>query len=176
MRFIIPENAVSHFHLREGDAVGDFGAGTGYFEKALTKAVGASGTVYAIEIQKQVAETLRATAQREHWDNVTVCHCDLEMPGTCDVPDGVLDAGFVANALFQFEDKEAALREIARMTRIGGKFFLLEWSESFGNMGPRPDDVISEERAKELISARGFRYERSFPAGEHHYGLAFRRI
>ena len=39
-RFVIPEKVVTHFHIRKGDRVADYGAGSGYFIKILSKLVG----------------------------------------------------------------------------------------------------------------------------------------
>lgn len=175
MRFIVPENAVTHFHLREGDAVADFGAGSGFFLPALSRVVGRSGTVYACEIQRALTERLTEFIRSEGLDNTAVVWCDLEVAGGTKLADGALDAGVLANTLFQIEDKDAALGEIARTLRSGGKLFILDWSESFAGMGPQSSDVLTKDRAQELAAAHGFSFEREFPAGEHHYGLAFRR-
>ncbi len=176
MQFVVPEKVVTHFHLREGDSVGDFGAGSGYFVKALSRAVGASGKVYTFEIQKQLVEHVAAMARTEHLDNVEMLWCDIEMKDGCKLKEGVLDVAVLSNALFQFEDKSAALDEIRRLLRSGGKLFVLDWSESFGGMGPQTGDVVSEADAKTLVEQHGFHFERAFPAGEHHYGLAFRAV
>lgn len=175
MRFIDPVRAASHFHLREGDVVADFGAGSGFFEPVLSRAVGAEGKVYALEIQQNLVERLEALARDEELINVEVRRCDLEEVGGCALPEGGLDAIVCANVLFQFEDRAAALAEAARLMRPGGKLFILDWSDSFGSMGPCPEDVLTEEAAKAAVLAAGFSFTRSFPAGEHHYGLAFRR-
>lgn len=176
MQFVVPEKAVTHFCLREGDKVGDFGAGSGFFEKALSRAVGSAGTVYAFEIQKQLVERIAEIARKERLGNVEVLWCDLELKGGCKLKNGVLDAGLLSNALFQLDDKATALGEIRRLLHTGGKLLVIDWSDSFGGMGPQQNDVVSEADAKALIAKHGFAFERSFPAGEHHYGLAFRAV
>lgn len=175
MRFVIPEHAVSHFHLRDGDVVGDFGAGAGYFEKALSRAVGGSGVVYAFEIQKMLTEKIADLVRTERLSNVEIVWGDIEAQSGCKIADGRLDAGVLVNTLFQMENKPTALAEIHRLIRSGGKLFVIDWSESFSGMGPQPGDVLTAEAACELVEAAGFAFEREFPAGEHHYGLAFRR-
>lgn len=174
MRFIEPKQAVSHFHIRDGDSVGDFGAGSGFFTRVLSDAVG-EGKVYALEIQKPLITKIAEQARTEHLQNVEVIWCDLEAPNGTKLRDGQLDIGVMANVLFQLEDKATALTEVARVIRKGGKFFILDWTESFGGMGPASDAVVSEGDAKGLAEQNGFTFERTFPAGEHHYGLAFRR-
>ena len=42
-RFVVPEVVSTHFHIKEGDIVADFGAGSGFFLKILSKAVGSEG-------------------------------------------------------------------------------------------------------------------------------------
>lgn len=175
-RFVHPDVVTSHFHLREGDRVADFGAGTGYFLQALSRAVGKDGRVYACEIQKNLVEKLGAQASEWRLTNIEPLWCDLEMEGGSKLATGILDAGVLVNTLFQLENKEAALAEIARVMRTGSKLFIIDWTESFGGLGPHPGHVVSQGEAQAFAEAHGFRFDRNFPAGEHHYGLAFRRV
>jgi ubiquinone/menaquinone biosynthesis C-methylase UbiE len=131
--------------------------------------------VYACDIQKSLVEALTKRSQDERLSNVHAVWCDLEAPGGTKFRDGFLDAGLLINTLFQIENKEAALTEIARVIRKGGKLILIDWSESFGGMGPHYTQVLHEEQAKSLLMAHGFVCERDFPSGDHHYGLVFSR-
>ena len=65
-QFIDPSTVVTHFHLREGDRVADFGAGSGSYLPALSRAVGATGRVYACEIQKVLVEKLGGLIREKH--------------------------------------------------------------------------------------------------------------
>ena len=172
MAFISPENAVSHFHLHEGDAVSDFGAGSGWFARALSHAVGRTGKVYAFEIQKPLVERVARLAEQEHLDNIEVLWCDLEAEHGCKLQDGRLDAGVLADTLSQLTDKGSALEEIRRMLRKGGKLLVIDWSETSG-VSPKASVMLPEVQAKTLVEKHHFNFVRSFPAGDHHYGLAF---
>ena len=77
-RFVIPAVVATHFHLREGDQVADLGAGSGFFLKVLSEAVGPSGKVYACEIQKSLVEKLAETARVQGLFNIVPLWCDLE--------------------------------------------------------------------------------------------------
>lgn len=175
-RFVQPEVVTTHFHLKPGDKVGDFGAGSGYFLKVLSEAVGPAGRVYACEIQKNLVETLGNKARTDGLANVDPLWCDLEHPGGIKIADGALDAGLLINTFFQFEDKAAGLREIGRTLRAGASFFLIDWSDSFAGLGPEPAAVVIEDTARAHAEANGFVFERSFDAGDHHYGLAFKKL
>jgi hypothetical protein len=65
---------------------------------------------------------------------------------------------------------------MGRTIRSGGKFFIIDWTESFAGMGPQQERVITAADTTALLEANGFLFERAFPAGDHHYGLAFRKI
>lgn len=172
-RFIVPEILATHFHLRPGDHVGDFGAGVGSFEPILSRLVGPTGRVYAVEIQKGLVEALAAKNGR--LGNVEAIWGDLEAEHGTKIKDGALDAAVMINCLFQVEDKPVAIREMSRTLRSGGKLFIVDWSESWSGMGPQIGQVLSEAQARDLVESEGLVFERSFDAGEHHYGLAFRK-
>ncbi len=174
-RFVIPEVVVSHFHLHEGDAIGDFGAGAGYFIEVLSKEVGDEGRVYACEIQKELVESMGNMVRNKGISNVDVLWCDMEEGEGVPVKSDTLDVVIMVNTLFLLHDKETALKEVFRTLRSGGKFFLVDWSESFGGLGPRPNQVVSQVNAQSTTEEVGFVYERSFDSGDHHYGLAFRK-
>lgn len=174
-RFVEPGAVVTHFHLREGDKVADFGAGSGHYMKPLAEAVGQSGAVYLCEIQKNLVDALGIRAGEEHLQNVHPIWCDFEASGGVKLADGTLDAGLLSNTLFQLTNRDASLQEVARTIRKGGKLFIIDWTDSFGGMGPDSEHVVSEEQARALAERAGFAFEQSFPTGEHHYGLAFRK-
>ncbi len=174
-RFVVPSVVVSHFHLREGDQVGDFGAGSGYFTEVLSHAVGQTGRVYACEIQRELVEKIGQLARSRGLMNVDPLWCDLEEPRGIKINDNQLDVGILVNAFFQFEDKAGGVHEIMRTLRSGAKLFVIDWSQSFGGLGPQTQDVVTESAARDHFESAGFVFERQFDAGDHHYGLAFRK-
>jgi ubiquinone/menaquinone biosynthesis C-methylase UbiE len=175
-RFVDPAVIVSHFHIREGDTVADFGAGSGFYVELLAKKVGGQGRVYACEIQKELVEKIGTIARQKGLFSVHPLWCDLEQVKGVKIADGTLDVAVMINTLFQCEDKVTVLSEVARTLRSGGKFFIVDWSDSFGGLGPQPTEVLMPLQAQALAEENGFVYERSFDAGDHHYGLGFRRI
>lgn len=175
-RFVDPQTVSTHFHIREGDIVADFGAGSGFFIEVLSRLVGQSGRVYACEIQRELVEKIGVLVRTKGLFSVDPLWCDLEMDHGVKIADDAVDVALMVNTFFQLGDKKTALSEVRRTLRSGGKFFLIDWSESFGGLGPQAQDVITAKDAQALIESSGFVYERSFDAGDHHYGLAFRKI
>ncbi len=175
-KFVVPELVVTHFGIHEGDTVGDFGAGSGYFLKPLSVAVGREGKLYACDIQKQLVDKLGEQARLHDLMNVVPLWCDLEEERGVQLPDETLDVGLLINTLFLFTNKDVGIRECARVVKPGGTLVVIDWSESFGGLGPQPQDVVTKDAAILLCESAHLVYEREFPAGDHHYGFVMRKV
>ena len=176
MKFVVPEVVASQFHLREGDQVADFGAGSGFFLRILSEAVGPEGRVYACDIQKTLVEKMGDLVQSQGLQNVDTLWCDLEAAGGSKIADATLDAGILVNTLFQIEDRVTAIHEMARTLRTGGKLLIIDWTDSVTGLGPSTELLIDASTCTDLLEEHGFVLDREFEAGAHHYGLAFRKV
>jgi ubiquinone/menaquinone biosynthesis C-methylase UbiE len=174
--FVVPEVVISHFHLRPGDTVADFGAGSGYFLKALSTRVGPDGRVYACEIQKRLVEKVADQARQLGLLNVYPLWCDLEETQGIKISDAAVDVGLLINTLFQIQDKDVAIAEMARTVRKGGRLVLIDWTDSASGLGPVADHLVLPTEASALCESNGFVLEQEFPAGGHHYGVVFRKV
>lgn len=173
--FADPLSIVKQFELREGMRVADFGAGSGAYTFPMADIVRGNGMIYAVEVQKDLLKRIQNDAAARHVTNVTPLWANIEKIGGTKLADRSLDGVLVSNVLFQIPEKETCVREIARITKPAGAVFLVDWAESFGGMGPRPEDVLPEAKARALFEANGFSYERVLSAGAHHYGMILRR-
>jgi ubiquinone/menaquinone biosynthesis C-methylase UbiE len=172
---MVPDAVVSHFHIKDGDTVADFGTGSGHFLKALATRVGV-GKVYACEIQKALVEKISDQVRASGLHNVFPLWCDLEEPDGLKIKSDAVDVGILVNTLFQLEDKTTAIKEMARTIHTGGRLMIIDWTDSFKGLGPAPDQVMVATDATALCESLGFVLEKDFPAGGHHYGLAFRKL
>jgi ubiquinone/menaquinone biosynthesis C-methylase UbiE len=99
---------------------------------------------------------------------------DIEVKGGTTLKDACADFVILSNTLFQLEDKKGCMLEIKRILRSGGRVLLIDWSESYGGMGPAPHHVLTKEKAKALFEQEGFHILRDdLSAGAHHYGILF---
>lgn len=175
MKFVIPEVVTSQFHLRAGDKVADFGAGRGFFVRPLCDAVTAEGEVFFCEIQKELVEFVGEQIRQSGYGQAKTMWCDLEEPNGIAIADNTLDAGIVVNTLFQFADRETAVVEMLRTIRSGGKCIVIDWTEGVPGLGPGLGQVFGRDDCVCLFERHGCVLDREFPAGEHHYGVAFRK-
>jgi len=80
MAFADPQQNIRNLNLREGMHVADFGTGSGHYAFALSRAVGESGRVYAVDIQRDLLGRLKNEATRGRYGNVVISWGDIEQP------------------------------------------------------------------------------------------------
>lgn len=171
--FAHPPRNVELFGIEPGMKIADFGAGSGAYVSLVAKAMLGSGIVYAIDIQKDLLRRIKNAAEKEGHTNIEVVWSDLEEHGSKLA--SVLDIVLISNLLFQVRDKKAIFEEAARVLKQGGRVIIIDWSDSFGGLGPPKDAVVAKEVAYKYAREAGFTFVKEFPAGAHHYGLIFRK-
>lgn len=173
LNFSNPEKNIKHLNLKEGDVVADFGSGSGHYVFPLSNVVGEPGKVYAVDIQKSLLMKIGKDLTQKGIQNIETIWGDVEKPNGSKLRTSSLDALVASNILFQVEEKNGLIIEIKRVLKPGGKVLLVDWSESFGGIGPQEKDVVKEENAKILFENAGFSLQESVQAGNHHYGIVF---
>src|SRR3989338_5545984 len=173
--FIKPEEIIKNFEVRSGMTAADFGSGSGHYVLAIAKKMNNSGVVYAIDIQKNLLETIKSEATKQHLSNVDIVWADIEGKEGTKLANGILDFAVASNILFKIGDKEALAKEIKRTLKSGGRAAVIDWSASFGGAGPAPKEVVLKNEAERIFIQEGFLEEREFPAGDNHYGIIFKK-
>lgn len=174
--FAHPARNVAAFGIEPGMQVADFGAGSGAYVFAVADALIGSGRVYAVDVQKDLLRRIKNEADRRKLKNVEVLWDDLETRSGSKIASGSIHLVIVSNLLFQVEMKKEVLLEVFRVLKKGGRLALIDWSDSFGGMGPIQKQVITKASALALAQASHFTLLREFPAGQHHYGLMLQKI
>ena len=112
-------------NLKEGDQVLDIAGGTGDLSMAFSKKVGNSGRVVHTDINEAMLRTGRNRLVDKGIILPTLV-CDAEkLP----FPDGHFDLVSVAFGLRNMTHKDAALKEMNRVLKPGGKLLVLEFSK-----------------------------------------------
>jgi ubiquinone/menaquinone biosynthesis C-methylase UbiE len=175
MAFSDPEKNLGELGIHNGSFIADLGAGSGAYTLAAAKIVGDGGKVFAVDVQGDLLARIKNAAAGAHLKNVEAVHGDIEELGGTRLKDISVDIALACNVLFQVEQKENFADEIKRILKPNGRVLVVDWSDSFGGLGPQPEHVITESQAKELFEKHGFAFVKKFDAGDHHYGLVFRK-
>lgn len=122
--------------LQPGETILEVGCGNGVFLPLLARAVGATGRVVGLDHAPEFVAEARARVTREGLDDVvTVLEGDAyRLP----FPDASFDAAHCERVLMHLADPVAALRELRRVVRPGGRVVVVEpdWR---GNRFDHPD-------------------------------------
>lgn len=167
--FLTPEHLVRELYLKPGDRVLDVGCGTGVYTIALAGEVGNIGQVYAADVHRDALHTLAGTLDKRGIINVEMLWSDVEKGIPIDAYS--LDAAVLSNVLYQLEDKDKALSILAKLIKPEGQLLVVDWSDSFGGIGPHSSHVLQEEQAIAMVQSHGFRVLKRLPAGNYHYAF-----
>lgn len=173
--FSNPVKNIEQLGLISGMSVVDFGAGSGFYSMSLAKEVGKNGRVYAIDVQKDLLQKIKNEAKLRGLSNLEIIWGDVEKVGGTKMRDGSVDVVVIANILFQAEDKNNVCSEAKRILKVGGKALVIDWLDSFGGLGPTKENVFLLSSAKDIFQNNGFALNKEFDAGDHHYGLIFKK-
>jgi ubiquinone/menaquinone biosynthesis C-methylase UbiE len=107
------------FNLKRGQRILDVGTGTGILIPFLLKAVGPTGHVTAVDYAEKMAEICKS--KYGHLPNVDVAVQQVEK---LDFPSELFDAVTCFGLFPHLENKEAALRQLNRVLKPGGKLII----------------------------------------------------
>ena len=181
--FLNPDSIVSEFGVKERMNIADFGSGAGYFTILMAERTGKEGRVYALDIMESALDSVREKARAVGLENIEAIRTNLEVLGSSGLSDQSQDIVLLANILFQSEKKVEIIREAKRVLKDNGSLVIIDWKKGAGAMpdgrqgfGP-PDSLRTDEVAmRSLATDEGLIFERSFDAGQFHFGGIFHKM
>ncbi|MFW5871709.1 MAG: class I SAM-dependent methyltransferase [bacterium] len=172
--FSSPKQNIEKVNIDPGMKVADIGSGAGHYSIAAAKLVGPSGNVYTVDIQKDLLEKVKFEALQQGIANIELVWADMDEPMGIKLADNLVDRVIIANVMFQVENKDTLVEEAKRILKPKGKLLFIDWTDSFGGLGPQASDIIRPDVARTLFESEGFDFEKDIQVGEHHYGLIFK--
>lgn len=133
---------------RPGEDVLEVGPGTGYYSLAVAGRLG-EGTLALFDIQQEMLDHVMRRAQERGLTNVAPTLGDAR---SLPYDDASFDAAYLVSVLGEIPDQDAALRELARVLRPGGRLVV---GELFGD-----PHMVTLSKLRERAAALGFELER----------------
>lgn len=122
-RMIHPADKILGPYVTEGMTVLDFGCGFGHYALGMARLTGASGQVFAVDVQQKMLEKTMARAAKAGLEGIIrPLHCDSQGTNVSMEMDFIL----ASNSLHETLDPDAALAELFAVLKPGGRFLLLE--------------------------------------------------
>jgi len=119
----LPDRVIDALDLETGAQVVDLGAGDGYFTFTLADAVGAGGRVYAVDVEADVVDGLRASVTSRGYDNVEAVLGEYDDPG---LPDGAIDLVFLCNVYHHIDDRATYFSDLRRDLAPGARVAIID--------------------------------------------------
>lgn len=140
--------------LAPGMQISDIGAGTGYFSLPMALSVGDQGQVFAVDLQTEMLELLRAKLRVP--DAPTNILLQAGDACTTNLASGSIDLVFFANVWHEFDDMECVLREAIRIGSDQGRIAILDWRpDCMPPPGPPSDYRISATAVEQFLAENG---------------------
>jgi len=166
-----PAAVVEALGLRRGMVVADLGAGTGYFSRHLSRAVGSTGAVLAVDTEPNMVATLRDRAEREQTANVVPILASADNPR---LPPAAVDVILIVDTYHHLDDRLTYLQGLRRFLRPGGRVAVVDWQKRDLPVGPPPEHKLARDQVLEEMEASGYRLAAEPNILPYQYVLVFR--
>lgn len=152
-----PDQVMAALAFRPGERVADVGAGSGYFARRISKAVGPTGVVWAIDIAPEVLEYLDTRARRERLANVRI---ERVQPDDPQLPPGGVDTILMVDTLHYIKGpaRGAYARKLRAGLAPGGRVVVIDFvpkSLEVRPWGPPPEQKMSREEVDAAMAEAG---------------------
>jgi SAM-dependent methyltransferase len=150
-----PHPLITRDRLREalepwpGERVLEVGPGTGYYTLDAADWIAPGGRLDIFDLQQDMLDHTMRRAGERGLTNIAATRGDArELP----YPDASFDAAFLVTVLGEIPDQDAALRELARVLKPGGRLVI---GELFGD-----PHWVSPARLRQRAGAAGLAFNR----------------
>ncbi len=167
-RVMPPEVVLAHLNAGAGSRVADVGAGLGWLTFPLAVAVGASGRVLAIDPSEDGVAAIRERAKREGLGQIEALVAAAEDTG---LADETVDSVVWHTMYHDVADRPAALGEMRRILKPGGRWVIVDWIKEEMESGPPLQVRMSAEEVEAEVTRAGFAVVDTWSGGPVTWGL-----
>jgi len=147
-----PDAVIRSLNLAPAAHVADLGAGGGYFTFRLAQAVGPTGRVYAVDIDRDALDSINQYAHKNSVANVETVQAS---ENDARLPNASVDLIFTCNTVHHIQNRADYFRSLARYLRPNGQVAIIDFTPTgfawlFGH-------GTAKETIRQEMEAAGFR-------------------
>jgi ubiquinone/menaquinone biosynthesis C-methylase UbiE len=156
--------------VSEGKAVADLGCGPGFFTLPASELVGPTGKVYAVDVQQEMVDDLRARLAQQGIANVAVRRStELDLA----IQQRSVDLALLAFVLHEVDQRSSFLLAAKRLLRDDGRIAVVEWEKTETPVGPPVEVRLAADEVIADATAAGLDLVEQRSLGEWEYVLTF---
>ncbi len=122
---------VAELHLAAGAQIADIGAGTGYVSRRLAVAVGATGKVFAVDVQPEMIRMLTQLAERDRLPQIVPVLCAID---DVRLAPASIDLALLVDVYHELEYPLEVLGSVVRALKPGGRIVFVEYRAEDGGV------------------------------------------
>jgi ubiquinone/menaquinone biosynthesis C-methylase UbiE len=153
-----PEVVIHSLTLQPGMQVADLGAGGGYFTFRLADAVGPTGKVYAVDVDKGNLDYIAHRAKEQGYTNVETVLAKYDDPL---IPQGGVDLIFSCNVYHHLENRSEYFRSAARYLKPDGRVAIIDLA-GVGWLFKLLGHWTPKEKIRGEMTTAGYRFVNDF--------------
>jgi ubiquinone/menaquinone biosynthesis C-methylase UbiE len=154
-----PDLALRLLRIKKGATVADIGAGSGYITIRMARIVGATGKVYASDIQSGMLTLLQQNVAKARVDNVVPVLGAIDDPK---LPPASLDLAIMVDVYHEFSEPQKMLQRIRESLKPDGRLVLLEYRAEDPNIPILREHKMSKAQVKQELEHEGFKQSRVY--------------
>lgn len=118
-----PDELIKLLKIGAGSQAADIGCHEGYMTFKLSKVVGTTGRVYAVDVEDSKVQKVKSLAAESKITNITTIKGDYDNPK---LPLNSLDAVIILDTYHEMDDHDEILKHILKALKPGGRLLLCE--------------------------------------------------
>ena len=156
------DEVIAKLALKPGMIVADIGAGSGLFSRPLSKAVGPTGKIYAVDIQQDLLDVINKRAKEEKIANIQTVLGEFDDPK---IPVRTVDLSFINDVLHHIQNRAVYLKSLGAYVKPGGRVAIIDMNSADPNTPHKgqPELLISREDIIKWMSDAGFKLVQEHP-------------
>ena len=150
-----PAEVIELMQLAPGSVVADVGTGTGYFVGWLSRAVGPTGKVLALDVEPKMIEFVAQRAEQQRLSNVEPRLVAADDPG---LAPGSIARVLIVDTWHHIDDRAHYAAKLLAGLAPGGEIWIVDFTPE-ADIGPPAHYRVPAEVAVSELQAAGLRAE-----------------
>ena len=144
--------------LRPGMVVADVGAGTGYYARRISPLVGASGTVFAVDVQPEMITMLTDLVKNAGLTNIKPV---LGVADNVKLADASIDLAIMVDVYHELEFPYEVMESVVRALKPRGRVAYVEYRAEDASVPIKPVHKMTEAQVRKEAAQHALLFERT---------------